>query len=166
MKVMGIDPGTATTGYAVVERRSAGASALDVGVVCTDSSSPQAVRLVELRRRLTAVMAAHEPEIVAVERVFFNSNVRTAMAVGQAAGIALVTAAEAGIPVVDLTPLEVKQSVVGVGSASKHQVGAMVARILGLERAPSPPDAADACALAICCLNRSRLAGAIQAARR
>jgi crossover junction endodeoxyribonuclease RuvC len=166
MRLIGIDPGIATTGYAVVERRAGRAAAVDIGVVKTQGGAPHAARLADLRARLADIFAVLEPDLAAVERLFFNANARTAMAVGQASGIALLVAAERGIPVVDLTPLEVKQSVVGVGNASKRQVGAMVARLLGLDGAPAPADAADACALAICALNRSRLTTAIEAARR
>jgi crossover junction endodeoxyribonuclease RuvC len=114
-----------------------------------------------LWRDLTALIAEHEPEVVAIERVFFNSNVKTAMAVGQASGVALAAAAQAGLAVHEYTPPEVKQSVAGVGGASKQQVQVMVAAILGLAEVPKPPDAADACALAICHLNRSGLASAL-----
>jgi crossover junction endodeoxyribonuclease RuvC len=165
MRLIGIDPGIATTGYAVLQRRAGRAEALDFGVVRTEAGAPQPERLAQLRVRLGAIIASFEPQTAAVERLFFNANVRTAMAVGQASGVALLAAAEAGVAVVDLTPLEVKQSVVGVGSATKQQVGAMVARLLRLERPPSPADAADACALALCCLNRSSLHDAIEAAR-
>jgi crossover junction endodeoxyribonuclease RuvC len=113
------------------------------------------------------LIAEHEPEVVAIERLFFNSNVKTAMAVGQASGVACAAAAQAGLEVHEYTPPEVKLSVAGVGSASKQQVQAMVAALLGLPEAPHPADAADACALAICHLNRSGLAAALakQAAR-
>lgn len=161
MRVLGIDPGYATTGYAVVQRSSGRPSPVCFGVIRTTAGSPQAARLVELRRGLEALIAEHRPEVVAIERVFFNSNVRTAMAVGQASGVALVTAGEAGLDVHDYTPTEVKQSVTGTGAATKTQVQAMVASILRLDAPPRPADAADACALAICHLNRGGLARAV-----
>lgn len=164
MRVVGIDPGLARTGYAVVEATPRGPRALAAGIVRTPSSRPHAPRLALLRAEMAAIMATYGPEVAAVERLFFNSNVKTAMAVGQAAGVVLATAAEAGIHVVHYTPTEVKQSVVGVGGASKHQVQAMVARILKLTSAPSPADAADACALAICHLNRRPLTVAVEGA--
>ncbi len=105
------------------------------------------------------------PSVAVIERVFFNNNVRTAMAVGQAAGVAMEAAAGAGMSVFTYTPSEVKSAVVGVGTASKKQVQAMVTSLLRLAVVPSPPDAADACALAICHLNRSGLASAVEAAR-
>jgi crossover junction endodeoxyribonuclease RuvC len=165
MRVVGIDPGIATTGYAVVERTGGGVTAHAVGVVRTSSDAPQGARLAELRTALARVFSAHRPEVAAVERLFFNANVKTAMAVGQASGVALLGAAEAGIDVVDYTPLEVKHAVVGFGGATKQQVAAMVGRLLGFERPPRPPDAADACALALCHLNRAGLARAVAAAR-
>lgn len=161
MKVMGIDPGVATTGFAVVERAAGELRALAVGAIRTPSGERQEQRLFALHGDLTRALAEHRPDCVAIERVFFNANVRTAMSVGQGAGVALLAAAEHGIPVSDYTPTEVKLSVVGNGSADKNQVGQMVAAILSLDGPPSPPDAADACALAICHLNRSGLTSAV-----
>ena len=166
MRVLGIDPGVATSGVAVVEKRAGGPAATLVGAIRTPSDRPQAERLALLRARLLEIVAAQRPEVVAIERLFFNANVKTAMAVGQASGVALATCAEAGLEVVDYTPTQVKQSVVGVGSADKRQVAAMVAAILGLAEPPKPADAADACALAICHINRSGLSRAVEAALR
>ncbi len=161
MRVLGIDPGFATTGYGVVERVAGSLRPVTSGAIRTPPALPQAGRLAHLAGALRGVIHATTPDVVAVERLFFNSNVRTAMSVGQASGVALLAAAEAGLEVVDYTPSEVKQSVVGVGNASKHQVQAMVAALLKLETVPKPADAADACALAICHLNRSGLRRAI-----
>ena len=166
IRVMGIDPGIATTGYGIVERKAGTLRAIGFGVIRTPATSPQAERLAELQQGLTDIVKVHLPDAVALERLFFNSNVKTAMAVGQASGVALATVAAAGLEAFSYTPPEVKQSVVGVGSATKHQVQMMVMRVLGLAEAPSPPDAADACALAICHLNRSGLSRAIAAAAR
>ena len=166
MRVMGIDPGIATTGYGIVERGAGTLAAIGFGAIRTPAGTPQAERLAELQHGLTEVMAIHRPGAVALERLFFNANVKTAMAVGQASGVALAAVAAAGLQAFSYTPPEVKQSVVGVGSATKHQVQLMVMKILGLTEAPSPPDAADACALAICHLNRSGLTRAIAAAAR
>lgn len=160
MRVLGVDPGVATTGVAVVERRGGKLRPVTIGAIRTPHGK-QAPRLALLWERLTAVIAEHGPEVVAIERLFFNSNVRTAMAVGQASGVVLATAAHAGLEVHEYTPPEVKQSVVGVGGASKQQVQAMVAALLSLPAPPRPPDAADACALAICHINRSGLAAAV-----
>jgi crossover junction endodeoxyribonuclease RuvC len=163
---MGIDPGLGTTGFAVVEPGPKRPRALAAGAVTTSAREPQAPRLARLRRDLADLLRAHEPDVVAVERLFFNANVRTAMSVGQAAGVALATAAERGVEVVNYTPTEVKLTVAGVGSAPKQQVQAMVARMLGLPRAPDPADAADACALALCHLARVRLESAVARAAR
>jgi crossover junction endodeoxyribonuclease RuvC len=158
---MGVDPGLSTTGYAVVQRSSGPPRAVAFGAVQTAPPAGTAARLAELAGALEILMAEHSPDVVAIERLFFNANVRTAMSVGQASGVALATAARLGLGVADYTPTEVKQSVVGVGGATKAQVKTMVAHLLGLERAPSPADAADACALALCHLGRARLHAAI-----
>ncbi len=166
MRVLGLDPGFATTGYGVVERSAGRLCGVALGAIKTSPALPQADRLLELRRALVALIESNRPDVAAVERVFFNVNVRTAMGVGQASGVLMAAAAEAGLAVHEYTPTEVKQSVVGVGSASKHQVQTMVASLLSLAAPPKPPDAADACALAICHLNRSGLARALKAAAR
>jgi crossover junction endodeoxyribonuclease RuvC len=166
MRVMGIDPGVATTGYGVVERTGSTLRPVAAGVIRTDPADDHATRLAALWDELGDLLARHRPEVAAVERLFFNANVRTAMAVGQASGVALLAAAQATVAVAHYTPLEVKQSVVGVGGASKRQVQSMVAAVLNLPAAPRPADAADACALAICHLNRQGLAGAVARAER
>lgn len=162
MRVLGIDPGFATTGVAVLERNGGKLRHLLIGTLKTPAGHPQADRLALLFEGMTTLIAEHEPQVVAIERLFFNSNVKTAMAVGQASGVVLAAAARAGLTVHEYTPPEVKQSVAGVGGASKLQVQTMVAALLGLADIPKPPDAADACALAICHLNRSGLAAALQ----
>jgi crossover junction endodeoxyribonuclease RuvC len=149
-------------GYGVVERVDGKIRAVSLGVIKTSPSAGAAERLAQVRTDLIEVIEAYEPDVVAIERLFFNANVKTAMSVGQAAGVALATAAGAGLEVFDYTPPEVKLSVVGVGSASKKQVQTMIASILGLDHRPEPPDAADAAALAICHLNRSGLRGAVR----
>ncbi len=162
MRVIGIDPGLTRTGYGVV-RRDRGVLRCDaLGVIRTSPSDPAAQRLAELGSALAELLGRHRPDVVAVERVFFNANVRTAMSVGQASGVALATAAEADLLVVAYTPTEVKQSIAGVGNATKAQIGLMVRSLLHLAAPPHPPDAGDACALAICHINRSRLALAIE----
>ena len=164
MRVLGIDPGFATTGYGVVERIAGSLRPVTIGAIRTPPALPQADRLAHLAGALRGVIHATQPDVVSIERLFFNANVRTAMSVGQASGVALLAAAEAGLEVVDYTPSEVKLSVVGVGNAQKAQVQSMVAALLKLKAVPKPPDAADACALAICHLNRSGLSRAITAA--
>ena len=163
-RVLGIDPGLTATGYAVVEAGAGRPRARATGVVRTAAGQDHAVRLATLRTELASLVERERPGVAAVERVFFNVNVRTAMAVAQAAGVALVTAVEAGLEVATYTPTEVKLAVTGNGSAPKGQVQAMVARLLGLARPPSPADASDACALALCHLARARLTAAVAAA--
>ena len=164
MRVLGIDPGVAATGYAVVERAGGKLSAVTFGVVRTSPEVSMGARLMSLRRDLLALIDEQAPDVVALERLFFSANVKTATAVGQASGIVLAAAAEARLEVGDYTPNEVKQSVVGYGGASKRQVQVMVGALLGLREPPRPPDAADACALAICHLNRLGLRRAIDSA--
>lgn len=166
MRVLGLDPGFATTGFAVVDRAGAGFAPVALGAIRTSPSDGHAGRLGSLFRSITDLIADYRPQVVAVERLFFNSNVRTAIAVGQASGAALTAAAQAGLDVFEYTPGEVKQAVVGVGSAPKKQVQAMVAALLKLPTGPKPADAADACALAICHINRSGLSAALERASR
>ena len=149
--MLGIDPGLSRCGYGVVERDSASAlHALAAGVITTSPDAPLAERLALLYRELTDLIAESRPAAVVVERVFFQTNARTAMSVGQASGLALAAAAGAGCDVVQYTSNEVKQAVVGYGSATKDQVQRMVQALLRLPARPTPPDAADALALAIC----------------
>lgn len=153
MFVLGIDPGLSTTGYGVVE---AGRSprAVAVGVIRTSPDLPTAQRLAELATDLEAVVAEYDPAEVAIEEVFVNRNLQTATSVGRASGVALLVAARAGLQVSEYTPSAVKSAVTGYGDAPKDQVQAMVARRLGLAVAPTPADAADALAVALCHLQR------------
>ena len=157
MFVLGIDPGLTRCGYGAVVRQAGEHRAVAAGVLRTDADLDLAVRLAELQVNLRALLAELRPDVVAVERVFFQTNARTAMSVGQASGIALAEAAAFGCPVVQYTPNEVKQAVTGSGSAGKEQVQRMVQAILRLPTAPSPPDAADALALALTHLAVSQL---------
>jgi crossover junction endodeoxyribonuclease RuvC len=122
----------------------------------TSADLPMPERLLELYHRLRDLLLLHHPQSGAVEKLFFQRNVRTAMAVGQARGIVLMALAESGIPLTEYTPLEVKQAVAGYGGADKHQVQQMVRALLGMPDIPKPDDAADALAIAICHLNSSR----------
>lgn len=156
MRVVGVDPGLSRCGVGVVEGPGHRPRVVRAGVIRTRAADPTARRLALLHAELTAVLHQERPDAVAVERVFFSSNVRTAMGVGQAAGVVLLCAEQAGLPVVEYTPTEVKAAVAGSGTAGKEQVGYMVAALLGLTAAPRPPDAADALALALCHLQRAR----------
>ncbi len=158
---MGVDPGYAITGYGVIERAGTRLRAVDLGAVTTPGDLAPAQRLASLRESLIELIERHEPGVMAIERVFFNANVQTAMRVGQASGVAIAAGAEHGLEVFEYTPTEVKQSVAGVGNAPKMQVQGMVAALLGLSSPPRPSDAADACALAICHLSGLGLRSAL-----
>jgi crossover junction endodeoxyribonuclease RuvC len=159
MRVLGVDPGLGRCGWAVVERRGARVAAAGYGTIHT-AGEQVAPRLAELAARLREVLAAHRPDALAIERLFFNANVRTAMTVGQASGVVLLLAAEHGLGVSAYTPPQVKQAVTGSGSAPKEQVGYMVKALLGLTAVPTPADTADAIAVAVCHLHHTGLAGA------
>jgi len=154
--VLGIDPGLSRCGYGCVEQRGAAQRAVAAGVVTTDRELRLPERLATLRRDLRELVAEHAPDVVVVERVFFQTNVRTAMSVAQASGVALLTASEAGCTVAEYSANEVKLAVTGYGAATKAQVQRMVAALLGLREVPRPPDAADALALALCHLAATR----------
>lgn len=150
MFVLGIDPGLSRCGYGAVLRKNGQLEAVAGGVVASDPATPLPERLRGLLEELRALVDELRPDAVAVERVFFQTNARTAMATGQASGLALVAAASAGCDVVQYTSNEVKLSVVGYGGATKDQVQRMVASLLGMPEPPRPPDVADALALAVC----------------
>ena len=155
MIALGIDPGTATCGFGVVRLEAGGdVRLIDAGVVRTPSNVPEAERLERLYAALRGLIGEHRPDRVAVERLFFQRNVQTAMAVGQARGVALLVAAEARVPIDEPTPNEVKQQICGNGSADKAQVAAMVERLLGVRLEGVPDDATDALAAAIGCAFR------------
>ena len=150
--VLGIDPGTARMGYGVV-RGDAEYEPLDFGCLTTTADQPPEQRLLILYRGLLALVERHQPQVVAVERLFFSRNVKTALAVGQARGVALLAAASKDVPVAEYTPSEVKQAVTGFGRADKEQVQRMVQALLRLPAPPRPDDAADALAVAVCHLH-------------
>ena len=157
--MLGIDPGLTRCGYAVVDGRGGGAAlAVSMGVIRTPASDPLPIRLASLRAELVDLLRQYQPQVVAVEQVFFQVNVRTAMSVGQASGLALCEAAAAGCEVVQYTPNQVKDAVAGYGGADKLQVQKMVQARLKLTKLPQPADAADAAALALCHLARAPLA--------
>jgi crossover junction endodeoxyribonuclease RuvC len=164
MFVLGIDPGLSRCGYGVVTRRPGSLAAVAGGVISTEPTTPLPERLRVLYEELRALVAEFRPQSVVVERVFFQVNARTAMATGQAAGVALVAAAESGCEVAQYTSNEVKQALVGYGSATKEQVQRMVSSVLGLDEPPRPPDVADALALAACHLTTQSLRSAVVAA--
>ncbi|HYN30208.1 MAG TPA: crossover junction endodeoxyribonuclease RuvC [Dermatophilaceae bacterium] len=169
MRVLGVDPGLTRCGLGVVDGRPGRAALVAVGVVRTPAGGDPGQRLVYLEAELERWLARFSPDVVAVERVFADANVTSVMTTAHATAVALLTASRRGIPVVFHTPTEVKASVTGSGRAGKAQVTAMVTRILGLDVAPRPADAADALALAVCHLWRgaavARLAALAEEAR-
>lgn len=157
MLAIGIDPGTAITGYGLVRQTEAGdLLSVDWGVILTPTQMPMAERLNHIYVSLLDILKEHQPQSAAVEALFFQRNVRTAMSVGQARGVVLLALQQAGLPVSDYTPNQVKQAVSGYGAADKHQMQAMVYTLLKLPEIPKPDDAADALAIAICHLNTLR----------
>jgi crossover junction endodeoxyribonuclease RuvC len=157
MLVIGIDPGTATTGYGLVREDDDGRLAVvDYGVVLTTPDQTMPERLLQMHRQLQKLLLLHQPDSGAVEKLFFARNSRTAISVGQGRGVVLLALAEAGLWVAEYTPMEVKLAVAGYGGADKSQIQEMVRMLLGLESIPKPDDAADALAIAICHLQYSR----------
>ncbi len=166
MFVLGVDPGLTRCGYGCVEQlgpSGRGARAVALGVLKTDKDDPLPKRLADLQLGLRALIAELQPSVVAVERVFFQVNVRTAMAVGQASGLVMAEAHAAGAVVEQYTPNQVKDAVAGHGAASKEQVGHMVQTLLGLAEPPTPADAADAAALALCHLAHAPMRARVRA---
>ncbi len=163
MIVLGIDPGMSLMGFGVVEESGQRLRALQYGCLRTAAGRPRGERLASLFDGVTDLIARHRPERLALEELFFNRNVTTALSVGEARGVVLLAAQKAGLPVTELNPMLVKQAVVGYGRAEKQQVQNMVRVILGLAEPPRPDDAADALAVAICALHRDKLAGAGEA---
>ncbi len=159
--VLGIDPGLSRCGYGAIRREGARPVAVSCGVIRTPKDDPLPDRLASLAAEFEALIGEIAPAAIAVERVLFQVNTRTAMSVGQASGLALAIAGRRGIPVTHYSPNEVKLAVAGSGSADKAQVQAMVARLLRLEAVPGPPDTADALALALCHLWQAPLARAV-----
>ena len=157
MRVLGVDPGLSRCGLGVVDGDTHRARIVRAGVIQTDPDQPTASRLAHLHAELTALIAELRPQAVAIERVFINANRSTAMGVGQAAGVALLAAAQGGAHAVEYTPSQVKAAVTGAGDADKAQVGFMVRALLKLDDVPRPPDVADALALGLCHLRQGAL---------
>lgn len=165
MLVLGLDPGLAITGYGLVEGDGQNLCPVTYGVIRTPAKTPLADRLVELQQRLEEIIGSYRPEVAAVEELFFSTNVRTAIMVAQARGVALLTVARAGLRVVEYTPMQIKQGITGYGKADKLQVQRMVRLLLNLDELPRPDDAADALAVAVCCHHGARLETLLQQGR-
>jgi crossover junction endodeoxyribonuclease RuvC len=167
--VLGIDPGTAALGYGIVERTGSQLRAVDYGCLTTSADAPLPERLRDIHALVAELIETHHPDLLAVERLFFSRNAQTAFGVGQARGVVLLAAAQAGVEVREATPNEVKMGVTGYGAADKDQVARMVAVILDLAEPPTPDDTADALAIAVTLANAERpgdrLNGSAAAAR-
>lgn len=160
MLAIGIDPGTAITGYGLVSEEDDGSlKVVNYGVILTSADDAMPDRLVQLYQQLKNIIELHSPQSGAVEKLFFARNVRTALTVGQARGVALLALAESEVSIAEYSPNEIKQAVVGYGGADKNQVQKMVQAILELDQIPHPDDAADALAVAICHLHSARMRG-------
>jgi crossover junction endodeoxyribonuclease RuvC len=150
MKILGIDPGTATTGFGLITKEGPKLTKIDCGVISTSKDLDMPKRLSILFNDLKEIIQTHKPDVMSVEKLFFTNNITTAMTVSQARGIVLLVASQNNIPIAEYTPLQVKMSATGYGKATKKQVQEMVKKILKLNVIPKPDDAADALAIAIC----------------
>lgn len=149
LKILGIDPGIARMGWGVVEETRGKARAVDYGCFETEKNTAHEERLAAVHQELTRLIKKYRPDRVAVEKLFFSKNVKTALAVGEARGVILMTCAALGVPTVEISPKEVKQALTGYGQADKQQMQKMVQLMLGLKELPKPDDAADALAIAV-----------------
>jgi crossover junction endodeoxyribonuclease RuvC len=150
IRVLGIDPGTAATGYGIVEGSHGAYRLVECGVVRTGRDESLSVRLAAIHEGVLGVIDRHAPDCLAIEGVFYRKNARTAVILAHSRGVAMLAGALRGLPVAEYPPAEIKNSVVGTGRASKDQVGYMVCKLLSLAEAPRPADAADGCAVALC----------------
>jgi crossover junction endodeoxyribonuclease RuvC len=157
VKIFGIDPGSARTGYGCVESDGTRHRLIACGAIAIPVAQPFPEKLRRIHSALTTLLQQCRPDCVAIENLFHAANVRSALKLGHARGVAMLAAVETGVPIVEYTPAEVKQAVVGYGRAEKQQVQMMIQLLLGLSEPPSPHDAADALAIAICHIHRSRL---------
>jgi len=150
VRILGVDPGLAKMGYSIVNKEGNSFTIVKAGTFTTSADKKDPIRLNNLFNQLSALITEYQPEHMAVEELFFNKNVKTAIRVGQARGVIMLAGSKSGIKVFEYTPLQVKQAVVGYGRASKHQVQQMVKALLNLDELPSSDDEADAIAVAIC----------------
>ncbi|HAR54808.1 TPA: crossover junction endodeoxyribonuclease RuvC [Patescibacteria group bacterium] len=151
--ILGVDPGTATTGFGVVRDAKGQVEYVDCGCISTSKGISPAERLLTIAKSLEILIKKYQPEVVAVEKLFFTKNITTAIAVAEARGVILVTAAKHNLEIAEYTPLQVKQALTGYGKADKQQMQRMVKTILKLQIIPKPDDAADALAIAICAIH-------------
>ena len=165
MLVLGIDPGTAITGYGLVREDEEGLTLVDYGVITTAAGNPLPERLQAIYQGLADVARKHQPQQAAVEELFFSRNVRTALSVGHARGVTLLALADAGLAIHEYKPLQIKQAITGYGGAGKQQMQEMVRLLLNLDHVPEPDDAADAVAVAVCHIHSARMTALINDAR-
>lgn len=150
MRILGIDPGIAIVGFGVVDKNGNRYSTVEYGAITTPAHTPLENRLKTIYDEMTLLIANFRPDAMSVEELFFNSNAKTAIAVGQARGVIILSAVENGVPIYEYTPLQVKQALTGYGRASKMQIQQMMRTMLGLSEIPKPDDVADALAIAVC----------------
>ena len=150
MRILGIDPGFAITGYSIIDYQGNKFKLIDSGAVTTKAGTSFPLRLTKIYDDLTSIINEYKPDAISVEELFFNNNAKTALTVGQARGVIILCAEQKGVEAFEYTPLQVKQAVTGYGRADKKQVITMVTKFLGLAEAPKPDDTADALAIAIC----------------
>lgn len=156
MKILGIDPGIGRTGYAILEQNGKDISLVECGCITTKVGTAEADRLLEIQTDLKNLIKKFKPDAVCIESLFFATNAKTAMSVGQARGVVMVTAAEEKLKIIELTPLQVKIAATGYGKADKSQVQRMIVTLLKLKKVPKPDDAADACAIAWAGISRMK----------
>jgi len=166
LRILGIDPGTTRMGYGVVDEEGFRLKPVTYGIVSTQSCLPLARRLADIYKQLNLIIDQYQPDALAIEELFFNKNVTTAIAVGQARGIALLAAANRELEIFEFNPMQVKMSLTGQGKAEKGQVSFMVCRLLGLNKAPRPDDVTDALAIAICGLHQRTASKLMEAAKK
>ncbi len=161
MRILGIDPGFAIVGYGVIDYEKGKYKTVDYGKITTPAGMDMSLRLKEVYDGIIRLIDMFKPDVLAIEELFFNTNVKTAIAVGHARGVIVLAAANNGLKINEYTPLQIKQAVVGYGRADKNQVQQMVKMFLGLKEVPKPDDTADALAVAICHANSSSLGGVL-----
>lgn len=157
MLILGIDPGTAITGYGLVNKKQGKLEAVKYGCIFTPAKTDNSKRITAIAQELKKIIETYQPKNIAIEQLFFFKNLKTAIAVSEARGAILLTANQLNLKIYEYTPLQVKQAVTGYGKAEKLQIQKMVKSILGLKEMPQPDDAADALAIAICCANSSSI---------
>ncbi len=150
LRIMGIDPGIAIVGFGFIDKNGSKLTPVQYGCIQTEAHTPEEERLLHVYEAMMQLIEKYEPQMIAFEKLFFNRNVTTAMSVSQARGVAILAAAQKGLPVAEYTPMQVKQAIVGYGKAEKRQVQEMVRMFLNLQKIPKPDDVADALAVAVC----------------